>query len=736
MSSKKEEKLNQVVQNYFNKAVNMIVRSRSPIDTLSNDNYGNNNDDDNDNNNKNNSNNSNNNSTNSNNDINDNDKLTENKRKINKWFNIETNDLPQNKIKQWRIQNNNQFVPIVVEIYLDLRALSLNQSLVLRDENGISYNVNTNKSEIVMERWLIEFDTSVKAEREVDEQLRGEKDLEDELEQHTARGRVGDDDDELPFIYKRLIILFRYLFTTTKLLPTYKLLKKLSKMELNSKPSIRVGSRILDANKSIVSKGRIGLSKPIVLLSPHEDHLVQNLLTPIKTSCGTFKISLSYRKHYDFILSDNEETLSSHFINIDKTRSRSSSIQFKKIFRSGNSPSNSPPIEEEVKPVPVVLSSLDRNGSNTSLIQNLRNQRGGSTTSTSIPKSLASSIGSIAISAPIHAQQQKHHQQQQQLNSHTSDLSSGGSIPKYSSSFGKVARRSSIRRSSSMERGFSSGGTPSSLKNQQFVYGSNAEGANSDQDLDEFVKLLDSRQDLKLKFSPNINDSLGKFQLMKSKNDFLSDSLSASLYSKSQSPPPSSSRRTSLQKQRQLSQQQIQRSPRSITPVDAEGVRTGEINSSSSSISNSNANSNPQPIKFNSPVPPSVSNFLTSSVSPRSTNYYLPAIPSRLLETNSSSESLLLNEPQQNSISNSNHGLASNPLSRVNTSSSPSSVGGGRRSFSIGPSNPSIVSSNIHAVIQHRIKPNETISSLKNKEGDQNDDDDLLFTMSDMNLSK
>lgn len=563
MASNKKDKLGQVIQNFFLKASNIIIQSRTPV--LSE---------------------------------------VENK-KFNKWFNINTIDIQREDLKPWK--NSQNTTPIVIETYLDLRELTIKQSLVLKDNEENSWNVNTKKSEIVMERWLIEIDSSF----------------------------IDENSNDLPSIYKSLIISFRYLYTMTKLLPLYKLHKKLNKVKLTSSP-LKIGIRVFDGNRPILSKGRIGLSKPIISTTSNNDHLSQKVIKPVITSIGTLKISVSYRKNVEFQLIDNEETLSNHFINIDNAKNIPISNSLKKAFKSGTaSPPNSSP--------------LTRNESNASIAKALKIQRSNTVTSQqNIPKSVTSSIGSTNAIPFIGS-----------LN--INDLSSSGSTPKYASSFLKVNRRSSLRRSSSVEKG-----TPSSFEYRSILK------SNIDGDLKDFVKLIDTKQDLTLNYSTNVEDSLGKFQLMRNKNDELTQSLTASMYSKSNSPSPPSQQNNS----------------KIIIP-----------------------NSHPQ-------------NFVQSlrrlSQSPRT---QIPdSISRRLSEVNTSNESLYLNRSRRGS---------SVPLTKPYSSSPGSNIlERSTQSFSIGPSSATIATTTTHA------KMHKVSDSNLHENNDQDEEDDLLFTMSDMNLSK
>lgn len=212
--------------------------------------------------------------------------------KINKWFNLHmyNDNLPKEELKLWKnINDVSQMPPMIIEVYLDLRQLTAIQTVILRDDNGNPWTVakgGSKKHEVVLERWLIEFDAN------------------------TVSGTIV---DELPLIYKQAIILFRSLYGYTRLMPTFKLKKNLNKSNLN------IGCKILDGKQPISSKGRIGLSKSII---PHqmlttESHMSHKHFLPIQTTLGTLKISIAYRNHHEFSIHDNEELLSTHFVNID-----------------------------------------------------------------------------------------------------------------------------------------------------------------------------------------------------------------------------------------------------------------------------------------------------------------------------------------------------------------------------------------------------------------------------------
>lgn len=263
LSRKQQAKLIVVMQNFFTKALQTVVQARSVpeamLATYSDDGQS---------------------------------------SKINKWFNLQIpsagDEWLRGEIKQWRAQAEASSLPsMIIETYLDLRQISGQEIVILEDDNGGTWTVvegSSKKKEVVVERWLIEFDHNLA---------------------HSATA------DELPLIYKEAIVLLRVLYTITRLLPAYKLKKYVTK-PLSKNLSLR--NRFVDPKQPISSKGRIGLSRSII---PHqmlttESHMTQRSFDPIQTTLGSLRVSVSYRNHYKFKVQDKEERLSNHFLISDK----------------------------------------------------------------------------------------------------------------------------------------------------------------------------------------------------------------------------------------------------------------------------------------------------------------------------------------------------------------------------------------------------------------------------------
>lgn len=448
----KKNKLPQVVQNFFSKLVHIVLQSR----------------------------------------------LTGELDKLNKWFNLVlgANDSSRDDLKLWKSENP---PPMIIETYLDLRDVSSDETVILYDENDHPWPVakgGGKKQEVVLERWLIEFD------------------------RNEVSGAIA---DELPFVYKQAIVLFRSLYGFTRLMPAFRLRKSLS-----SGPLV-LGNKILDGKKPISSKGRIGLSKAII---PHADHLTQKHFVPINTSLGTLKISIAYRNHHKFSVSDNEELLSSHFLSeADKQPMSGSTSVSPCLLKHEATPkpakrpsiqpfkigliSNSPPVGSGSLERKVSITS-NKLTSNALLAAMLRNPRlsTSSTTNTMpialMPRSVSSSHGYLHDDTP------------------SSNPDSVSNTPRFSSSFGSRASR----RFSNTSVRHDILGTSVSLAAPSAWH--------VEDDISDFVRMIDSKLDLrfntesKLLSSSRQNsfsqlDALSKFQLMRKDHQQLSDSVSASL---------------------------------------------------------------------------------------------------------------------------------------------------------------------------------------------------------------
>lgn len=195
---------------------------------------------------------------------------------------------------------------MIIEIYIDTEELTNNQSLVIIDEHGRRWDVedalNSSPSssmggqnqpalsEVVLERWQVRL---------------GEPS--EELPNDLAQ--------ILPRTYKNSIVLYRSLFTTAKLLPAWKLSKKLSKpRSAHSPPRLKYRIRA-EPYPQIPRKG-----DPLMLpLYETSDRVTEDYaFEPIDSPAGSLFAQVSYRSSCDFRIADSEALLSSHFMGMDE----------------------------------------------------------------------------------------------------------------------------------------------------------------------------------------------------------------------------------------------------------------------------------------------------------------------------------------------------------------------------------------------------------------------------------
>lgn len=493
-------KLTQVIQKFFAKAAQIVLEARAYPETISPSLY----------------------------------PTKEESNKLNKWFNLYMNSIPditKDDLRLWKTPELASLPPMIIETYIDLRQLPPNQILVLFDDIKHPWTVakgGGKKLEVVLERWLIEFEPNSSNDPAV---------------------MV----DELPLSYKQAIILFRSIYGFSRLMPAFKVRKNLH----NKLP---LGNKILDGNQPISSKGRIGLSKPIINSNSTESHMSQKFFQPVQTSLGSLKISVAYRNDSDFCVHENEELLLTHFKRHDQeefcnkkkissslspnssTSSKETSTSPKKSqtpiriqpFKVGSMSSSPPPIPTIQNQPILQSSSLERrvsitsskSTSNASLAAFLRNPRSGTPSTNTIP--IVNTNPVYGTSVPRSVSSSTGHDDSYLVNADSSN-----NTPRFSSSFGSRASR---RFSSASARQQTPQSDLLGHSNSVDAALSETEGGDDESDdISDFIRMLDSKSDLRLgnaggvsSSSIAVNDTLNKYQLLRSQHQQLSDSANAS----------------------------------------------------------------------------------------------------------------------------------------------------------------------------------------------------------------
>ncbi|ANZ75343.1 BA75_02326T0 [Komagataella pastoris] len=394
--------------------------------------------------------------------------------KPNKWFNLLVPELSSSAkiaLSRWKGNDLLTIPPMVLEVFLVVPT-EHSDSLVLRggadglSQEDVVINIsNYERNEIVLERWLLEFDLTT-------------------LDKNST---------EIYGIYKKMIILFRNLYTFVRLMPAFRLFQE---------GNWKIGTRTLDGSEPISSKDRIGLSDSFLGESKNSEdqdqsqcyysHLSQKKFRSITTSMGSLKISCSFRRNTAFRWASTRRRTRDN--TVTGGVSRAVGIQPFKTGVLSSSPGRSPShglnaalcARTESQPIPLQIHH--RSSSNASLVQLLRNPRN------SIPTS---------------------------INSVLEDHSTISPATKFSSSF-RLARRGSLHSRTSVDRR-SSDLSSSDIDPDQFYV---------DDDINDLMRMIDARPNLRLSSARSREtspSSLNRFQLLQKTHDILSDSVNASL---------------------------------------------------------------------------------------------------------------------------------------------------------------------------------------------------------------
>ncbi|CAI4865048.1 serine/threonine protein kinase regulatory subunit ATG13 [Saccharomyces cerevisiae S288C] len=471
------------------------------------------------------------------------------------WFEDHSelvSELPEIISKWSHYDGRKELPPLVVETYLDLRQLNSSHLVRLKDHEGHLWNVckGTKKQEIVMERWLIELDNSSPTFKSYSE-----------------------DETDVNELSKQLVLLFRYLLTLIQLLPTTELYQLLIKSYngpqnegssnpiTSTGPLVSIRTCVLDGSKPILSKGRIGLSKPIINTysnalneSNLPAHLDQKKITPVWTKFGLLRVSVSYRRDWKFEINNtNDELFSARHASVSHNSQGPQNQPEQEGQSDQDIGKRQPQFQQQQQPQQQQQQQQQQQRQHQVQTQQQRQipdrrslslspcTRANSFEPQSWQKKVypisrpvqpfkVGSIGSQSASRnpsnssffnqpPVHRPSMSSNYGPQM----NIEGTSVGSTSKYSSSFGNIRRHSSVKTTENAEK--VSKAVKSPLQPQE-----------SQEDLMDFVKLLEEKPDLTIKKTsgnnpPNINisDSLIRYQNLKPSNDLLSEDLSVSL---------------------------------------------------------------------------------------------------------------------------------------------------------------------------------------------------------------
>ncbi|KAI9597208.1 autophagy-related protein 13-domain-containing protein [Syncephalis fuscata] len=235
-------------------------------------------------------------------------------RKTNKWFNMELEDTDElrDELKLWKataVLSVTPPPPMIIEVFVDCSDLAPSQIPVLMDGDqgrkakieGISTNSGGHlgfgshrRSTILLESWQLTLDTQASSSL-----------------------------PELPTLYKRCIMFFRALFTYTRLLPSYRLCRRLRRSLGQSIP-LHIGYRFTTVTSA--RPDEIQLEMPLTDLEPRPITNTHRFET-VDTPAGLFTLQVTYRQYCELTVNDPEQLLSSSLVDMEENYFSPSLVQ-------------------------------------------------------------------------------------------------------------------------------------------------------------------------------------------------------------------------------------------------------------------------------------------------------------------------------------------------------------------------------------------------------------------------
>ncbi|EPY52480.1 autophagy associated protein kinase regulatory subunit Atg13 [Schizosaccharomyces cryophilus OY26] len=229
--------------------------------------------------------------------------------KKNKWFNLEVDetDVYADQFKLWKsidMTAERKIPPMVLHTYFDISDLSRNQKLSIfdgREHHVIDLN-RSKASKIVLERWVVSLD-----------------------------GGSSSAPVELAVLYKKLVVLFRSLYTYTHLMPLWKLKSRINRLRAHN-ASLKVGCTL--STDDLLHEDFVPIN---AVLSPTlGNSIAAYSFNPVNTPMGNFRISVQYRKHCHFQFHNPDAMLSNQLLSTDSPNTESHSHRHQSTTESGN----------------------------------------------------------------------------------------------------------------------------------------------------------------------------------------------------------------------------------------------------------------------------------------------------------------------------------------------------------------------------------------------------------------
>ena len=230
--------------------------------------------------------------------------------KFDRWFNIvvDDSDLIARDTSRWSkldLEDEQRPPPMWIDIYLDAAELPRNQSLVIVDErrrkwdalealharSAINHTERRKKDyRVLLERWKVYLGPA------------------NDVPQQAAH-------EPPPFLYKKLVVLFRSLYTLEHSLPACRFVRQVAKDPSNFnvlRPLYRISHGDPDEKEEDLLKAPLYPSKDPT--TKRQDFM------PTYSSAGPLNIEVEYRTNCNFSIADSDSVISSHLQSMDNKR--------------------------------------------------------------------------------------------------------------------------------------------------------------------------------------------------------------------------------------------------------------------------------------------------------------------------------------------------------------------------------------------------------------------------------
>ena len=194
---------------------------------------------------------------------------------------------------------------MIIEVYISAQGLTNNQNLLIVDEQGRRWDVEealnnsqyssagssdqSSQYEVVIERWVIQLGQSP--------------------------GEIPQDLSIInPRIYKNAVVLLRSLYAFSRLLPAWKISKRLAKAgSAPRRPTPRY--RIMQGAEYKQDSKKDHLTTP--LFKGDDDVVDKYVFEPVDSPAGPLCLEVTYRNQCDFRIDESEAFLSSRFVGME-----------------------------------------------------------------------------------------------------------------------------------------------------------------------------------------------------------------------------------------------------------------------------------------------------------------------------------------------------------------------------------------------------------------------------------